>query len=115
MERAFFRSGNQWLVLEEPVAELIAERPAEVPGILSEVDAAVEDNGLFAAGFVSYEAAAAYGLSVHDPLPGRLRKSTSRGPHGAPAMPGNRSYRLMPTPPPSHLSSATSRSGTATR
>ena len=70
MERAFFRSGNQWLVLEEPVAELIAERPAEVPGILSEVDAAVEDNGLFAAGFVSYEAAAAYGLSVHDPLPG---------------------------------------------
>lgn len=48
---------DQWLLFTGPVDVLLAQRPADVIDILSEVERRVNEHGLFAAGFVSYEAA----------------------------------------------------------
>ena len=42
---------------------------SEIIPALSEIDKAVSDQGLYAAGFISYEAAAAFDLAVHHPEP----------------------------------------------
>jgi para-aminobenzoate synthetase/4-amino-4-deoxychorismate lyase len=51
--------------------DLVAMRPEHVASVLAEVQRATAD-GMWAFGFVSYEAAAAldHGLAVHEPLPG---------------------------------------------
>ena len=48
---------------------IIARRADEVAAAVREVERAVEGDGLLAAGYLAYEAAAAYGLSVQPPLP----------------------------------------------
>ena len=50
----------------------MAWRPDEVAAALAEMERAVEEGGLLAAGYLAYEAAAAYGLSVHRPQPDGL-------------------------------------------
>lgn len=52
-------SGSSWLRFDAPVHEVSAATPAEVPRILEEVQSAVNE-GLHAAGFLTYEAAAAF-------------------------------------------------------
>ena len=44
---------------------IVARQADEVAAAVSEVERAVEEDGLLAAGYLAYEAAAAYGLSVH--------------------------------------------------
>jgi para-aminobenzoate synthetase/4-amino-4-deoxychorismate lyase len=48
-------------------AVIEARRAADVAGALVEVERAVAQSGLYAAGYLAYEAAAAYGLATHDP------------------------------------------------
>ncbi|HEX6973463.1 MAG TPA: aminodeoxychorismate synthase component I, partial [Vicinamibacterales bacterium] len=49
-----------------PVAVVRADRAAEVTGALVRVHEAVRGEGLYAAGFVTYEAGGAFGLPVHE-------------------------------------------------
>jgi para-aminobenzoate synthetase/4-amino-4-deoxychorismate lyase len=48
---------------------IVARQADEVAAAVGEVERAVEGGGLLAAGYLAYEAAAAYGLSVHPPEP----------------------------------------------
>lgn len=57
--------GGPWRRFREPVAVITAQEAGEVKAALQQVDAAVA-GGLYAAGFVTYEAAAAFGLPVHE-------------------------------------------------
>lgn len=56
--------GHRWRTFREPTAIIEAATVDEVAGCLAEVDRAVRVDGLYAAGFVTYEAAAAFGLPV---------------------------------------------------
>ena len=58
--------GGSWRRFSQPHHVVIAREPARVPDALAEVDAAVRD-GSYAAGFVTYEAAAGFGLPVREP------------------------------------------------
>jgi len=66
------RRSRTWRTFRKPTAVLQATRAEEVAGCLAEVDHAVRRDGCYAAGFVTYEAAAAFGLPVHQPVPGAL-------------------------------------------
>ncbi len=48
---------------------IVAHQADEVAAAVGEVEREVEEDGLLAAGYLAYEAAAAYGLSVHPPEP----------------------------------------------
>ncbi|MCB8984016.1 MAG: aminodeoxychorismate synthase component I [Ardenticatenaceae bacterium] len=63
------QDGARWLVFREPVQVITAVNPTEVNAALAEVETAVSTRRLYAAGFLSYEAAAAFGLAVHPPHP----------------------------------------------
>lgn len=52
--------GGDWLHFGEPAAVLETERPDEVVGLLATVAERVADEGWYAAGFISYEAAPAF-------------------------------------------------------
>jgi para-aminobenzoate synthetase/4-amino-4-deoxychorismate lyase len=54
--------GREWRTFREPVRVVRAVRVDEVAPCLAEVDRAVRRDGCYAAGFVGYEAAAAFGL-----------------------------------------------------
>ena len=54
--------GREWRTFREPVRVVRAVRVDEVARCLAEVDRAVRREGCYAAGFVGYEAAAAFGL-----------------------------------------------------
>lgn len=64
--------GREWRTFRDPTAVLRATRAKEVAGCLAEVDRAVRDDGCYAAGFVTYEAAGAFGLPVHESAPNGL-------------------------------------------
>src|SRR5262249_35678614 len=64
---ALVQSPDGWLALESPRDVLIARTPAEVAGCVSAAESAAR-RGAYAAGFLTYEAAAAFGLAAHDPL-----------------------------------------------
>jgi para-aminobenzoate synthetase/4-amino-4-deoxychorismate lyase len=64
--------GGPWRGFREPTAVLTAERVGDVRECLREVDRAVRRSGFYAAGFVAYEAAGAFGLPVHGGTPGSL-------------------------------------------
>src|SRR6185436_3175342 len=55
------RDRGTWRTFSDPVAVLQAFEPDDVPGCLAAIDSAVE-GGAYAAGFLAYEAAAAFGL-----------------------------------------------------
>jgi para-aminobenzoate synthetase/4-amino-4-deoxychorismate lyase len=59
------QDGPRWLQFEEPVRVVCVREPEEVLAALHEVETAVSTHHLYAAGFLSYEASAAFGLSVH--------------------------------------------------
>jgi para-aminobenzoate synthetase/4-amino-4-deoxychorismate lyase len=56
--------GGPWRAFRNPVAVVRATRPADVIACLAEVDRFVRVERCYAAGFVTYEAAAAFGLPV---------------------------------------------------
>ncbi len=64
--------GREWRTFREPIAVLRAARPDEVVQCLADVDHAVMHDGCYAAGFVAYEAAAAFGLPTRTPKPDSL-------------------------------------------
>lgn len=61
--------GGPWRHFRAPRAILAAHHISEVQSVLDQVDAAVGD-GCYAAGYVCYEAAGAFGLPVRPELPG---------------------------------------------
>ena len=58
--------GERWLHLESPNRVLEARYPCQVADILREVEELTRRHGLHAAGFVTYEAGAAFGLDVRE-------------------------------------------------
>lgn len=60
--------GREWRTFRDPALVLRALRADEVIPCLSEVDRAVREDGCYAAGFVGYEAASAFGLAAHSPV-----------------------------------------------
>ena len=56
-----------WRAFRDPLAILTATRPDDVQACLEDVARAVQSEGCYAAGFVTYEAAAAFGLPAHPP------------------------------------------------
>jgi para-aminobenzoate synthetase/4-amino-4-deoxychorismate lyase len=59
------QTDGQWLTFQNPVDVLVASRPDEVTVVLRAVETAVTQHNLYAAGFITYEAAAAFNLAVH--------------------------------------------------
>jgi para-aminobenzoate synthetase/4-amino-4-deoxychorismate lyase len=59
------QDGRRWLCFRDPIHVFAAYEPQDVTYYLAEIEKAVERQGLYAAGFMSYEAGAAYGLDVH--------------------------------------------------
>ena len=59
------QDGPRWLQFDEPVRVVCVKEPGDVLAALHEVETAVSTHNLYAAGFLSYEASAAFGLSVH--------------------------------------------------
>ena len=66
---AVLQEGGAWWRFEAPARQVVARRAEDVAAALAEVERAVEDEGLLAAGYLAYEAGAAYGLSTHPPDP----------------------------------------------
>ena len=64
----FIQDGPRGLRFAAPAQVVVAMRPDEVVPALQAVETAIDQHGLTAAGFIAYEAAAAYGLAVHAPL-----------------------------------------------
>ena len=62
--------GRFWRKFHNPVRVVTAVSPQEVLPALVELETAVRAEKLYAAGFISYEAAAAFDLAVHPPLDG---------------------------------------------
>lgn len=60
VQLVYDRPRARWLLFRDPVKTLAAWRPVEVAPLLREVEAAVEERSLHAAGFLSYEAAPAF-------------------------------------------------------
>ena len=51
---------SQWLTFADPVDVLLAQRPADVLPVMRAVERRVRNEGLYAAGFVTYDAAPAF-------------------------------------------------------
>mgnify|MGYP000929536348 CR=1 FL=1 len=68
-DRAILRAGGRWLRFAAPRRVVTAKRPDEVIPALQAIEAAVDRDRHHAIGFIAYEAAAAYGLAVHAPMP----------------------------------------------
>lgn len=56
---------GRWLTFEEPVRTVVARQTDEVLPALRHLEEAVNRDGLFAAGFLSYEAAPAFDTALH--------------------------------------------------
>jgi para-aminobenzoate synthetase/4-amino-4-deoxychorismate lyase len=61
----------QWLTFSDPVDVFVADRAADVLPVLRAVERRVQKEGLYAAGFVTYEAAAGFDQSLVTHEPGR--------------------------------------------
>ena len=59
---------SQWLEFSNPVDVLLAQRPADVLPVIRAAERRVRNEGLYAAGFVTYEAAAGFdeALTTHE-------------------------------------------------
>jgi len=69
LNRVILQTASGALRFSAPQRVIVAMRPDEVIPALQAIEAAVNEQRQYAAGFMAYEAAAAYGLSVHPPLP----------------------------------------------
>lgn len=65
MPTALIQSGPVWWQFTQPVAVIVAATPAEVLPALYTLETAVNEQGLYAIGFLTYEAAAAFHLTTH--------------------------------------------------
>ena len=63
------QQGRGGFQFSQPVNIVVATQADQVIPALQLIEAAVNQHHLYAAGFLCYEAAAAYDLAVHDPLP----------------------------------------------
>lgn len=63
---------GEWLHFQRPVRQLTAFSPADVMAVLAEVERAVNEDGLFAAGFLGYEAAGGFDAALVTHEPGAL-------------------------------------------
>jgi para-aminobenzoate synthetase/4-amino-4-deoxychorismate lyase len=70
--RVVLQDGRRSLLFEDPLQVISIQNPDEVDSALRYVTAHIDDHGLYAAGFLTYEAAAAYHLAVKQPLAGSL-------------------------------------------
>ncbi len=59
------QAGGEWRRFVDPVRVVVAEAVGDVVPALRAIERAVEAEGLYAAGYLAYEAGAAYGLSTH--------------------------------------------------
>lgn len=59
------QADGEWWRFAEPVRVIVAERAGDVAAAVGEIERAVEEEGLYAAGYLAYEAGAAYGLATH--------------------------------------------------
>ena len=64
--RLILQAGSRWLSFADPLRMIFTYDPGEITACLREIDDAVANKGLYAAGFMTYEAAAAYKLAVHE-------------------------------------------------
>lgn len=64
---AIVQDGDGWLRLREPFRIVAAERPEDVRPALREVERLTRDHACHAAGWVSFEAASGFGLTVKPP------------------------------------------------
>ncbi len=69
-DAAWIQQGRGGLQFTQPASIVVAMRVDEVIPALQTIETAVNEHRQYAAGFISYEAAAAYDLAVHDPMPG---------------------------------------------
>ncbi len=67
--RIALQDGRRSLLFENPVEIVTIDRAQDVQAALHSITSAVYDRGLYAAGFLTYEAAAAYNLATHRPAP----------------------------------------------
>jgi para-aminobenzoate synthetase/4-amino-4-deoxychorismate lyase len=73
LERIVLRSGPaRWLEFSGPVEVLVARRAADVIPVLEHAERRVREDGLHAAGYVSYEAAPGFDGACVTRAPGRL-------------------------------------------
>ncbi len=63
--RIILQDGRRWLSFNHPVHVFVTNEAHEVQSTLREIEKAVSQSGIFAAGFMAYEAAAAYDLAVN--------------------------------------------------
>ena len=61
------QQGKKWLYFTNPLSVVAAHAAGEVEAALLQVETAVNHHNLYAAGFMTYEAGAAYDLAVHAP------------------------------------------------
>ncbi len=66
------REGREWRTFRDPIRVVRAATPGDVEPALAEVERAVREDGCYAAGYVTYEAAAAFGLPVKPRAPDGL-------------------------------------------
>jgi para-aminobenzoate synthetase/4-amino-4-deoxychorismate lyase len=64
--------GREWRIFRDPIAIFQAATASDVAACLAEVDRAVKADGCYAAGFITYEAAAAFDLPVRERRPAGL-------------------------------------------
>jgi para-aminobenzoate synthetase / 4-amino-4-deoxychorismate lyase len=64
------QAGRQWWRFCEPVQIFTAKHVSEVQPAMEQIAKAVEEDSLYAAGYLSYEAAGAYGLPTRVPTAG---------------------------------------------
>jgi para-aminobenzoate synthetase/4-amino-4-deoxychorismate lyase len=64
---ALLKAGDEWLRFSDPYTILTAERWEDVVPRLREIERLVQENGWYAAGFVSYEAAGAFDPAFRAP------------------------------------------------
>lgn len=64
------QANGQWYTFHDPVDVEAVSRAEEVMPVLRRVETAVGEHGLYAVGFITYEAAAAFDLAVHPPVDG---------------------------------------------
>ena len=95
---ALFRVARGWWLFREPRELVIARAPDEVAPALRRVAAAVAQRGDYAAGYLAYEAAAAFGLTTRAPehdAPPLLWFGLYRAPQCVPTWPrAQGGYRL---------------------
>lgn len=69
LDTALIQEGGRWLRFSAPTRVVTVARPDEVVPALQAIEATVNQRRQYAVGFITYEAAAAYGLAVHAPPP----------------------------------------------